>query len=297
MKNLLLLFALISFTIGNITAQCTISSTITSVEQNCKTFKFTANTLVSNSTTSILGYFWDFGDGQTSTSQSPTHTYSANTGNFTVTVTVVGFNRSTGDCCTDNASKNITINCNTNCSINITGIYSLSGGGSNFVFVVPLQLGSSSTLTSSFCVVTYQSGNTYSSAGTINSWGTSFNVPVSCTNKITRIRVTAYANGGVCSDTEIKIYPSGVCGGGILQLSPNPAQSMLNINIDEKHFEANNKFEAMLYDLNGTLKERIQLNNEQNNRVDVSTMKNGIYMIKLLENGKIIDSQKLIINN
>ncbi|TQV88081.1 PKD domain-containing protein [Aliikangiella coralliicola] len=57
-------------------------------------FSFSANNLVVSFTDSstdsdgtITGHSWDFGDGNSSTSQNPTHTY-ANAGNYSVTLTV-----------------------------------------------------------------------------------------------------------------------------------------------------------------------------------------------------------------
>lgn len=55
-------------------------------------------------TGSITGWQWDFGDGNNSTSQNPTHTY-ANDGNFTVQLTVTSDQN-----CTNTQSINYTIN-------------------------------------------------------------------------------------------------------------------------------------------------------------------------------------------
>lgn len=59
---------------------------------------------VANGTT-IASWLWDFGDGQTSTLQSPTHTYTA-TGSYTVKLTVAG----TTGCSPSTISKIISIN-------------------------------------------------------------------------------------------------------------------------------------------------------------------------------------------
>src|SRR5690554_68325 len=58
-----------------------------------------------NSTNTFAGttYSWNFGDGNTSTAQNPSHTY-ANGGVFTVTLTVTN-----GPLCTDVSTQNITI--------------------------------------------------------------------------------------------------------------------------------------------------------------------------------------------
>lgn len=54
---------------------------------------------------SIVSWFYDFGDGNTSTLQNPTHTYSAN-GNYLVCLTIV-----TSDACTDTYCDTIPITC------------------------------------------------------------------------------------------------------------------------------------------------------------------------------------------
>lgn len=53
-------------------------------------FNFTSNgnsTSFTDNSTGATSWFWDFGDGNTSTQQNPTHTYAA-TGNYTVTLTI-----------------------------------------------------------------------------------------------------------------------------------------------------------------------------------------------------------------
>lgn len=55
-----------------------------------------------NSSTNATSYLWDFGNGQTSTQQAPTHTYTAN-GNFTVTLTA------TNGGCTDVSTGSVNI--------------------------------------------------------------------------------------------------------------------------------------------------------------------------------------------
>ncbi|MFC2141004.1 PKD domain-containing protein, partial [Acidobacteriota bacterium] len=53
----------------------------------------------------IVSWLWDFGDGNTSTQQNPSHTYAAD-GTYTVTLTV------TDDCdLTDSISKSVTRSC------------------------------------------------------------------------------------------------------------------------------------------------------------------------------------------
>jgi len=54
---------------------------------NCLTVNFTDQSTATSTT--ITGWLWDFGDGQTSTSQNPSHTY-ANAGDYNVTLTISG---------------------------------------------------------------------------------------------------------------------------------------------------------------------------------------------------------------
>ncbi|NIM11614.1 MAG: PKD domain-containing protein, partial [Candidatus Aminicenantes bacterium] len=67
---------------------------------NCLTVNFT-DTSTDDGT--IVSWLWDFGDGNTSTEQNPTHTYAAD-GTYTVTLTVTD-----DDSLTDSVSKIITV--------------------------------------------------------------------------------------------------------------------------------------------------------------------------------------------
>lgn len=67
--------------------------------------QFTSTSTTNPSGQPITGYLWDFGDGQTSTQQNPTHTY-ANAGDYTVTLTAAcGEN-----ICTNTKTKTVTVN-------------------------------------------------------------------------------------------------------------------------------------------------------------------------------------------
>lgn len=60
----------------------------------------------------ILSYFWDFGDGENSTVQSPSHTYKdkgKNNGQFEVNLAVNLKDKTTGEVVRQNFSKNVTI--------------------------------------------------------------------------------------------------------------------------------------------------------------------------------------------
>ena len=69
----------------------------------CKNETFSATDRSSVSSGSITSWFWQFGDGTTSTDQNPTHDYAAS-GNYDVTLTVV-----TNNGCSNTVSKELTV--------------------------------------------------------------------------------------------------------------------------------------------------------------------------------------------
>ena len=66
--------------------------------------QFTNTSTAGSSGQTISGYQWDFGDGETSTEQNPSHTY-ASIGTFEVTLTVVTAENS----CSDSKTNNVTV--------------------------------------------------------------------------------------------------------------------------------------------------------------------------------------------
>ena len=70
------------------------------------TFNLTCNTILFNNTSGINTYKWFFGDGDSSTTINPSHTY-LNDGNYSVDLTVSNNNN-----CSTNVSQNISVNSN-----------------------------------------------------------------------------------------------------------------------------------------------------------------------------------------
>ncbi len=95
---------------------CDITADFTySIEDSCEVqFSEAAS---GNCCTNVLGYQWDFGDGTSSTSANPTHTYTAS-GTYTVCLTTIGLD-AYGDCCTDTVCYTITPDC-TPCVCDVT---------------------------------------------------------------------------------------------------------------------------------------------------------------------------------
>lgn len=77
-----------------------------------------------STTTGIVTYSWDFGDGNTSTQQNPTHTYVDN-GTYTVTLTI------TDDCGTATVTSTVTVN--NGCTDPVAG-FTPSGTEPTFTF-------------------------------------------------------------------------------------------------------------------------------------------------------------------
>lgn len=91
-------------------AQCTAEFTYTP-ESNCE-FSFSD---LSISTGSISSWYWDFGDGDSSTDESPSHTYAAD-GTYSVSLTIT-----TSDGCSNTASHTISvIACTPKCEANFS---------------------------------------------------------------------------------------------------------------------------------------------------------------------------------
>lgn len=81
----------------------TITLAFTDSTLNCNTRKF--NNQTTTTTTGIASWNWNFGDGLTSTLQSPTHMYAGN-GTYTVKLVVADSNA-----CKDSLTKTVVINC------------------------------------------------------------------------------------------------------------------------------------------------------------------------------------------
>ncbi|MFA9215083.1 MAG: T9SS type A sorting domain-containing protein [Candidatus Methylacidiphilales bacterium] len=73
------------------------------------------------------------------------------------------------------------------------------------------------------------------------------------------------------------------------QVYPNPSKGEIKIN------GLTNNTQLEIFDLKGALVKNDLIN--ENNIIDVSNLRNGIYLIKLITNTDLIFTQKLIIEN
>ena len=95
-----------------------------------------------NPTTDILGYNWNFGDGQTSTLQNPPFHFYANEGTYDVTLSVTGLDTQ-GNCCTESVTQQIEVDCPcsnqagfttsiANCTVTLADASTSALGSTNF---------------------------------------------------------------------------------------------------------------------------------------------------------------------
>lgn len=118
----------------------TFTTAITSLNKNNE-FQFTPGT--GNPSVTIVSYHWDFGDGSSSTQQSPTHTY-AQDGNYKVTLTVTSDHG-----CVAQSSTTVTVST----SPNVQAGFTINNGsqcltGNSFVFTNTTILTNGSTVVS-----------------------------------------------------------------------------------------------------------------------------------------------------
>ncbi|WP_054851833.1 PKD domain-containing protein [Olleya sp. ITB9] len=305
MKNYFFLLLILISSTGNIKAQnkkenininsCQLTSNFSYYKSNCDTVVFNANPS-SNTTTTILGYFWDFGDGTNSTLQNPTHSYSSN-GNYSVRLTVVGFNNTTGDCCNDVTTKTLNINCIEPCG-NVNSITQLNLlGNENVKFFIPngsLIINSGWSNPTYFWQFTCQSTGYYT-------WSYDEQPYVDLSNcsgfwEVTATVTVTDSQGNQCSFSRTEdLHPGGT--GGFSKISINPLKDTLNIEIDKNLINKNAKTEILVFNMNGEIKEKISLNKNEKTSLNVRKLKPGIYILKLLRNGKITDTKKVVISN
>ncbi|MEM7373739.1 MAG: PKD domain-containing protein, partial [Bacteroidota bacterium] len=137
-----------------------------------------------SSTLGIIGYVWDFGDGNTGGASYTTHTYNA-PGTYDVTLTI-----STNDGCVDSITRTVTVTecpvpsfcspdfiiAGDSCTISFTD----SSSSSNGILSYEWDFGDGNTGSSDFTTHTYDSAGTYTVQLTIITND-------SCTNSISKI--------------------------------------------------------------------------------------------------------------
>ncbi|MBA3679904.1 MAG: PKD domain-containing protein [Bacteroidetes bacterium] len=249
----------------------------------------------STGTSTNTNYFWDFGDGFTSVSQSPSHTY-ASSGAYNV------YMSASGSSCIDSVIQ----------SINVTGIPCIAN--SNFTMApTTTTLVWNATPVSPWNVVaatwnwgdnsttnTLYTSHTYSASG---NYSICLSVTVSCgANSTSCLNQFVYKTSG--SENAQMIYinvippastPLGIIdnAGEILDWSvyPNPNNGRFEIKLDAA---TNGIVKIKVYSLIGEMIYETEIDTI-NKTIDLNNISNGVYFIKLNSNNKEF-TKKVIIN-
>jgi len=278
---------------------CTLTDSMTVVVENCEPecditpkleakVKFCSVSLSNYSyasgSSSIVGYLWDFGDGNTSTEVNPTHTYQVG-GHYIITLSVYGLDEN-GDCCVKQIQTKVYINvsCLPKCGLYPKFKVSEVGNG--------VYLFESTSTTNGFTTIV---GYEWTINGTVVSTAPYFAQPFSGGT----LCLTVYgltAKGDCCSETTCKSFAVNAGEGTIeneFKVFPNPTQD--NINFDFNSLDNTRALkEISIIDVNGrvlSLKET----NDAKYRIDTKDWPTGLYLCKVTIDG--ITTTKKIIKN
>jgi len=286
-----------------ITVNCgceAIQAEFTYEEIDCNSFEFNTTALPNVGTTPFV-YYWDFGDGNTSTDVNPTHDYT-NDGTYTVSLTVTGIEFDSGDCCCFEMEETITVDCSGDtpkCG-EILDISSRVGrGGNPAIFSIPNNAitiqsgwGSPSYLWSFVCTATGAFQTFASTTAVVDltncipKEGT-ISVVVSLTN----------ANGEKCeiSFSESFVHIGGTLGGGQLRLSPNPTSNNVTIDFSSTEVAEGAIISISVKANDGREIKAIEMANGETKTIDISGMVDGTYMVSVLKGGEVLATEKLVI--
>ncbi len=279
----------------NVNSWCNVSTNFT-YNNNNGLVQFTSNTIGGNN----LSYFWDFGDGGTSTSANPSHSYAAGTytvnlyANNTLSNTII---------CGDTATQVITIPSGT-CIADAT--FSLSPTGTpqfwNAYPASPLNVSNAvwSWGDGSFSSTLFTS-HTYSAAG---NYSICLSVTVSCGATDTYCNTyNIYRSSQDMSIVTINVVDPSVVTGikassaseAAYSVVPNPSNGSFNVSL--KGLNSANAT-ISIYSLVGKLV--YQSNSETSNGalvkdIQLDDVANGVYMVKVTSDNHSF-TKKLVIN-
>lgn len=297
---------------NNTTPSCTSTKTLAIfVNSYCNlvagfTYSQGANGVVnffntSTGTASFLtSYAWNFGNGNTSTSQNPSTTYT-NNGVYTVTLSVTNF--STSPLCQDTIIQTITVSSNT-CVANAN--FSLMPSGTpQYWFAIPTMTSNISNAvwnwgdgTSSNTLFT---SHQYSAAGT---YTICLSVTITCgasASYCTSWYIFRSQNGESNQMINVNVVAEGTTGlkearanQATLNIFPNPATSSFNLQLSGKH---NEHLQLSVYNLVGqkVMESDIQPGNgDVNHAVDVTGIPAGMYLVKVRDGNNTYTKQLVI---
>ncbi len=284
---------------SQISMSCKINSSYTSNQIDCDSYQFIANSTPGNSTT-ILGYYWTFGDGNDATGQTVSHSYS-NNGFYTVTLTTIA--TTGGTCCSDTKCFTVSVDCsggNEDCGdlFDFNEIAINDGMGCKVVL----------TLQSNQYII--NPGWSIVNSPTAYEWHLvhpatnvdryEYGAPPHTTNltdwdmgpwTITLKITLQNLDGDLCYIEHTENYLSGCGGNSLLNVYPNPIEDVIiienqDIVFDKKHIE--------IYNQSGLKVREINLPKVKNFSLDVSELESGLYIFKIFKDNYIIKTETFI---
>ena len=254
-------------------------------------------------------YFWSVTGNISILSGQGTHSVTIHTsatceqvsGSIYVTV----YKDGAAPCCNE-ISINIAGDCDSGCGAQVTYIQDLNERGDGTVsFHVVTNFNAGSTYHSSVFTVTFENGDVITPEGTINPTHgyPQIIIPVAETNRVTKVCVVVKASypgvpkPTICfSDSLCKTFSHGVYGTndndnntniiiGFGKIK-NPVKNELVIKLEDVK-----QAEVLIYDYSGNLKKRAKITDTQS--VDVSDLKNGLYIVKLTSQDGLVDTKKI----
>lgn len=216
-----------------------------------------------------IQYFWDFGNGQNSTTMSPTHTFNPNT---TTTYTVSLIASYTG-ACSDTARKTLTVSESPICDFTFkqNGFLNTSFTPSNTSYSKYEWLfgeGGASTTMNPVYKYLY-SGNFYVTMKATNSAG--------CQCSITKQVGATTSINGINNNSAISIYP-------------NPNNGIFNISNPESN--------VMVVEIFNVIGEKVYSKTSADSlmNINLNDQSKGIYLVKITVNG-VTTTTKITINS
>ena len=246
-----------------------IKSSFTTSKTDCSgTLTFT-----NTSSESATAYYWDFGDGEKSTEESPIYTYS-DTGTYTVQLAIIKGTEA------DISTKEITVN--------ITE----KPLGSNGIRIGPGIVELSASVTDGGTIYWYDVATEGAALGS----GPNFTTPE--LDETTSYYAENIDTGGCASErVEIVAIISGlgvetISPNKSINIYPNPTNSIINICIDRSIKDLG----LNIYNSNGQLVKTEHFLNAKDVELDLTELAQGMYVIKLIEKGSIIAEASVVKN-
>lgn len=240
-------------------------------------------------------YFWNFGDGNSSTATSPTHSY-ANPGFYLISLTAINGT----SLCSSYSSQTLNIStgsCVANAQFSVSPtataqIWNVIPSAPANVIAAQWQWGDGSTSNTLYTSHSYATAGTYTlcltvtvSCGSTATWCGSYYINKSAQD-MSMIQVNVVAPS-----------PTGIKANSIdadkLQLYPNPNAGDFNINLGEA---VANDVTISVYNSIGQLVQETQVNKgETIKNIKLENVTNGAYFIKV-NSGNMIHTKMLMIN-